>query len=184
VHEFRPSRFDEPRLAETSSDGKHVVVLYMQGTCWVYDTQAQRELPSNFSWREISAVSFEPTPAADGEAPAGDSLWVMDRGTRRSLYQLDSGSRQKREAPGLEITDMLYYYVLPPLENAIRKPVELNEVTTWLLADRDAEPVPDMPEDAQIARTRIDAWGQLRHSTIFMGVVLLLTCIYIARKDF
>ena len=184
VHEFRPSRFDEPRLAETSSDGKHVVVLYMQGTCWVYDTQAQRELPSNFSWREISAVSFEPTPAADGGAPAGDSLWVMDRGTRRSLYQLDSGSRQKREAPGLEITDMLYYYVLPPLENAIRKPVELNEVTTWLLADRDAEPVPDMPEDAQIARTRIDAWGQLRHSTIFMGVVLLLTCIYIARKDF
>jgi hypothetical protein len=73
---------------------------------------------------------------------------------------------------------------LPPLENAIRKPVELNEVTTWLLADRDAEPVPDMPEDAQIARTGIDAWGQLRHSTIFMGVVLLLTCIYIARKDF
>ncbi|MFM8287297.1 MAG: ABC transporter permease, partial [Planctomycetaceae bacterium] len=120
-HEFRPSRFDEPRFAETSSDGKRVVVLYAEGTCWLYDTQAKRELPAHYSWRQISAVSFDATPGADGSAPNSDGLWVVDRGTRRSLYRLDTGSRQQREAPGLEITDLLYYYVLPPLENSIRK---------------------------------------------------------------
>jgi len=183
-HEFRPSRFDAPRIAEISSDGRHVVVLYEQGSCWLYDTREDRELSTSLSWREISAVGFQPARGEGGPERPADELWVLDRGTRRTLYSLAPRVQKSREAPALGILDVLYYYVLPPLDNAIRKPVELNEVTTWLLDDRDSEPLPDMPEDPAAARTRIDAFGQLRHSSLFMGIVLLLTCFYITRKDF
>jgi hypothetical protein len=38
--------------------------------------------------------------------------------------------------------------------------------------------------DLQQARTKLDAWGTIRHSAVFVVVVLGLTCLYISRRDF
>lgn len=174
--EYEAFRYDDPRFTAVSPDSRWCAVLYHGGDVWLYDAVAGEPIRPRLTGRgDLSAVGF------DREG----SLMVCDRGTRVIRYDLATGTEKSRSAPTPGLLDYSYYYAVRPLYSIFRKPVELDNVSTWLLTEKDSLSMAGPEEgDLQQARTKLDAWGTIRHSAIFVAVVLGLTCLYISRRDF
>jgi len=169
-------RYDDPRFTAVSSDSRWCAVLYHGGDVWLYDAVAGEPVHPRLTGRgDLSAVGFD----RDG------SLMLSDRGTRVIRYDLSTGAEKGRSAPAPGLLDYSYWYGVRPLYSMFRKPVELDNVSTWLLTEKDSQAMGGPNEgDLQQARTKLDAWGTIRHSAVFVAVVLGLTCLYISRRDF
>jgi hypothetical protein len=174
--EHRAFRYDDPRFTAVSPDGRWCAVLYHGGDVWLYD--AERGEPTRPRLRgrgDLSAVGFD----------NGGKLLVCDQGTRVIGYDLAAGRETARAAPAPGLLEYTYHYAVKPLYSILRKPVELDNVSTWLLTEKDSVGMGAPDEgDLQQARTKLDAWGTIRHSAVFVVVVLGLTCLYISRRDF
>ncbi len=175
-HEFHPNWWDAPHLMSVSPDGHWGAIVFHGGDLWMYDARQKREVPLPVSGQgSVSAVAF------DGP----NHILVVDRETRVTRYQLDPFKKESAAAAPLELVDMAYHYGVQPLYAVVRKPVELNNVTTWLLTESDQNSDDDAEsEEIEESRTKLDAWGTLKHSSAFVIIVLGVTCWYISRKDF
>lgn len=169
-------RYDDPRFTAVSPDGRWCAVLYHGGDVWLYDAEQGVPIRPRLTGRgDVSAVGFDES----------GKLLLCDRGTRVIHYDLAEGRETSRAAPAPGLLDYTYQYAVKPLYSVFRKPVELDKVSTWLLTEKDSLAMGGPDEgDLQQARTQLDAWGTIRHSAVFVAVVLGLTCFYISRRDF
>jgi ABC-type transport system involved in multi-copper enzyme maturation permease subunit len=174
--EYTAFRYDDPRFTAVSSDGRWCAVLYHGGDVWLYDAEAGKPVRPRLTGRgDLSAVGFD----------AEDRLMLCDQGARVIFYDLGQGRETSRAAPAPGLLEYAYRYAVKPLYSIFRKPVELDNVSTWLLTEKDSLAMGGPDEgDLQQARTKLDAWGTIRHSAVFVVVVLGLTCLYISRRDF
>jgi hypothetical protein len=174
--EYTAFRYDDPRFTAVSPDGRWCAVLYHGGDVWLYDAERGEPIRPRLSGRgDVSAVGFDAT----------GKLLVCDRGTRVIRYDLAEGREMSRSAPASGLLEYTYQYAVRPLYSIFRKPVELDNVSTWLLTEKDSVGMGGPDEgDLQQARMKLDAWGTIRHSAVFVAVVLGLTCLYISRRDF
>jgi hypothetical protein len=174
--EYTAFRYDDPRFMAVSPDGRWCAVLYHGGDVWLYDAEERKPVRPRLTGRgDLSAVGFD----AEGR------LMLCDQGARVIRYDLKEGREASRAAPAPGLLEYAYHYAVKPLYSIFRKPVELDNVSTWLLTEKDSLAMGGPDEgDLQQARTKLDAWGTIRHSAVFVAVVLGITCFYISRRDF
>jgi hypothetical protein len=83
--------------------------------------------------------------------------------------------------------ELAYRYAVVPIYTVFPKPGELGNLVDYLLTDQKSVPLngrPNNTTDLRAEQVVLDIWQPVASSVAFVGVVLALTCAYIARRDF
>ncbi|MGD9720481.1 MAG: ABC transporter permease subunit [Pirellulales bacterium] len=177
VDVLQPALTADPMAASFSPDGGVLAVRYRDGTLWLYDVRQDRPLSLRLTGQgDISAVTF-----------AGSTMYVADRLTRVTQYDLATLSAGQQRHGALPLAEKIYRYALHPLYTVFPKPSELNQTVMYLLTSDSAVPGGIRLEDdgpRQDNLQRLDVWGPIWSNLAFLAVVLAAACLYVYRKDF
>ncbi len=173
-----PTTKSLPAAASVSPDGRVLAVVDRSGTLWSYDIAERKPLALSIVGQgDISAVAF-----------AGGKMYVADRLTRVTQYDLASGKLEQQRRGTMPLAERIYRYALHPFYAVFPKPGELNQTVMYLLTSKDNRPgairLDDGPPNAAPQQQRVDVWGPIWSNSAFLAVVLALACVYVARKDF
>lgn len=170
--EQQPEKRTPPRFVYSSPGSQALAVLFHNQRLWICDASQQALVEAPIvGQRDISAAAF----AEDG------SLLAADRGRRVRGYSAGLASIEKTYAPRLAVWERIYYYFVRPLYGFFPIPSRIEEVMVYLLQDRSTQQVGD---DLTVAQVQIDVARPLVTNSVFMAIVLGLTCWYISRRDF
>ena len=175
VGEYYPFGKNEPKSIQISPDGRWIGVLYHHRRLWLYDTQSDRPascvLPEQ---GDISAIAFG----------SDSSLYVSS--SFGKVIQYDSPetmSEQARFAQQSDFVENLYLWVINPVYSVFPKPGDMEDVVTWLMTKQ--QTVARYKEaDLSTERVVLDIWEPIWSNLAFLAVMLTITCVYVARKDF
>ncbi len=125
-----------PSSIATSADGRYLAIVFQNARFWLYDARESKIAPLRIAGRgDVSAAAF-----------AGDKLFVADRLTRVTEYDLAKGTSARQWEGPQPLIDKIYRYGLHPLYAVFPKPGELNETVSHVLTS----------DDAKIAGPRLD----------------------------
>ena len=165
-----------PRSAQASPDGRYLVLLNHQGELWVYDTKNGQSLSGGpVGDNDLLAVAF-----------SGDNqLLVADLFMRVTEYSLPHLKKTRSFDPPLGTLQSVYHYGVLPIYTVFPKPGELNNVISRLFTEEDAAPTNNERRDElESDRIALDTWTPFVSNLAFLIVILTITCVYVARKDF
>jgi len=163
-----------PEQAVVSPDGRYLAIVFRNANLWLYDISQQR--PSTLSIAgqgDISAVAF-----------AADKMFTADRLTRISQYDLAKDELNRTWQGDMPLAEKIYRYALHPLYTVFPKPGQLNTTVMYVLTSSDAPIGGARFNNQSVAPLKVDIWGPVWSNLAFLAVVLVITCIVVARKDF
>jgi hypothetical protein len=144
---------------------------------WLFDAAEKRptELPVRGK-RDISAASFT----------KDNRLLLSDRFTRVTEYQLDPFEITRSIDPPANTLELAYRYAVKPIYTVFPKPGELDNLVAYLLTEENSMQMDGRTRttDLRADQVVLDIWQPAWSSLIFVAVILSLTCVSIARRDF
>jgi len=174
---FQPFGAQKPRAVAASTDGRWFAVVFHDRRLWLYDAEARdtADLPINRAG-DISTAAFTP----EGR------LLLADRFTRVIEYQLEPFQVVRRYQPPADTLELVYRYAVTPIYTIFPKPGELDSLVSYLLTEEQSTPFNRRASanDLRAEQIVIDIWQPLWSNLAFVAVMLTLTCVYIARRDF
>jgi hypothetical protein len=182
VYSGRPEVLDlssgvnsKPIAITASDDGRYLAVVYQNARLWLYDLVENRVPPLRIAGQgDISAADF-----------SGNKLFVADRLTRVSEYDLSRSELVVQHQGEQPFIERVYRWALHPLYTIFPKPGELNETVAHVLTSEDAKIAgPRLDDREGIAPEQVDIWGPIWSNLAFLAVVLIVSCIYVQRRDF
>ena len=175
VAEFTPYEGERATHVTTSADGRWFVILFTGNTAALVDADQQRlasmRIPSQGS---ITAAAF----AADG-----DQLLIADQRLRITAWSIGDNQRQSRCIPQSSTFESIYYWIINPIYKVFPKPAELTKLVQYILL-KDTLGSGVLTRELGIEMTRSDIWNPIWSNVAFVAVVLLIGCVYVARKEF
>ena len=75
-------------------------------------------------------------------------------------------------------------YIIHPLYVIFPKPSSLNAAVSKVVTGESTVSLSQDPNDLDSPSLEVDLWGAIWTNAIFVGVLLALGCLYVARKDF
>lgn len=163
-----------PDAMRMSDDGRYLAIVYKNARLWLYDTK-ESDTPFRVAGQgDISAAAF-----------AGEKLLVADRLTRVIEYDLADGRRVRQWQGSMPLAEKIYRYFLNPLYTVFPKPGELNTTVNHILTEPDAKVAGvRLDENQEGIPQSVDVWGPVWSNLAFLVVVLGISCVYVARRDF
>jgi hypothetical protein len=172
-----PEEKNPPRFITASPDGKQIAVVFHLGTLWTYDIATDEwTKPSVTGQGNISAVGWS----------ASGQMMVADLATRVSVYDGNGGQVAERFSPNWSMMERGYHYGIVPLYTILPKPGEIKNTFEYLVSGEATESLGEgrSGEDVSVARAKLRPWAPIWSGGLFIGVVLLLTCVYFERQEF
>ncbi|GAA4424137.1 ABC transporter permease [Bremerella cremea] len=168
---LRPAGDTPPSAIETSSDGKHVAVLFHNGTLWLYDIEAGEGTTID---NDASAITFHE-----------DQMLVADNKNRVRAYDLASREIVETFWPDSDWYRFTYDWIVQPIYYVFPKPGELNNLLKYLVTEESTTSFqgPQSTGDLREVRQADNIVMPVVHNFIFICVMLGLTCIYVSRLD-
>lgn len=163
-----------PESAHMSSDGNLLAIVYRDAELWLFDTKQQDEprLPI-VGQGDVGAAIF-----------SDDKLYAADQVTRVTEYGLAAGDVVKQWQGPITLIEKIYRWGLHPLYTVFPKPGELNQTVNHVLTSQDKKIAGLHFDDSPNVPQNIDVWGPVWSNLVFLAVVLTISCLYVARRDF
>ncbi len=171
LDEATPFRDELPRAVTVSPDGSRVAVVFHSNDLWVAEISDDGRLSGIMTESGATAAAFG----------ADNRLFVGDRFPRVTEYSPDGRRIRSLETPSGLVKAFLY--VIRPLHAILPIPSEMDAVSEYYLLDPESRVVGDA-NDLTSARVTPDVVGPALRNSIFIVVVLGLTCLYVSRRDF
>jgi hypothetical protein len=174
--ETRADHRRAPRFLASAPGGGTIFMVTHDGHLWLIDPATRvLRLPSISGQGDISAAMF-----VDAKR-----LWVADRLTRVTEYDLDSLRATRRWSPPSSLVANAYRVVIRPLYVILPKPGELGKTVNYFLSGIAIEaPAVEGRQDLDAARATIDPWAPVWSSGLFIVVMLAIGCLYLERQEF
>lgn len=86
--------------------------------------------------------------------------------------------------PTMSTLEMVYNWGVNPLYQVNPKPSALDNAMGYLLSGNETQSMNIVTNDMKQAQVEIDVWGPIITNLAFVGVMLLIGCVYVARKEF
>jgi len=168
---FRPAGDTPPNTLETSRDGKYIAVLFHDGVLWLYDVEAGEGSRID---SDASAITFN-----------GDNLIFADNKTRVRVQSLADGETLETYWPESDWWRFTYDWVIQPVYYVFPKPGELNNLLKYLVTDESTSSFqgPQSTGDLREVRMADNIVMPIVHNSIFIVVMLGITCFYVSRLD-
>ncbi|MEY4180438.1 MAG: hypothetical protein RLY70_4012 [Planctomycetota bacterium] len=165
-----------PRFLSSAPRGQSISLVTHDGYLWLVDpaTQTLRR-PDVRGQGDVSAAMFLDA----------NRLWVADRLTRVTEYELEGLRVARRWSPRASLIANAYRYVIKPLYTVLPKPGELGKTVNYLLSGSNVDAsTTGGRQDLDAARSADDPWAPVWSSGLFVGVILALGCFYLERQEF
>jgi ABC-type transport system involved in multi-copper enzyme maturation permease subunit len=163
-----------PDTVAVSTDGRYLAIVYRDAHLWLYDVQDRRVAALRIAGQgDISSAAFD-----------GDKLLVADRVARVTRYDLADGRVDERWQGAMPLAEKIYRYGLHPLYTVFPKPGELNQTVNHVLTSEDTAIAGLRFDDSGAPPRKVDVWGPVWSNLAFLVVVLVISCVYVARRDF
>jgi ABC-type transport system involved in multi-copper enzyme maturation permease subunit len=112
-----------------------------------------------------------------------DRVWLGIKPNKVVEYQL--GNKVIKEyAPKASTLELVYNWIIHPLYFVNPKPSALDNTMNYLLSGNQTQSMNLVTNDLKQAQIELDVRGPLVSNLIFVGVILLVSSIYLARKEF
>jgi hypothetical protein len=175
VHkELTVGRYTQPRFAAATPDGSRFGILFQNDELWLIDGQSGSARKAPVSGQgDISGFAF-----------TGDKLLVADRVHRVITYDAATLARQATHWPRMTRFELAYYYSINPFYNVFPKPGELDNTVHYALSGKRTTDLGVFRGDVSQRREDLHPWRPVISGLAFVGVMLLISCIYIERHEF
>lgn len=193
--QFSPEGEVSARFATASQNGEWVALLFHNRRLWLYNTRDRKlQEPNIWTQGDISAVNF-----------SGNRLMIVDRIARVREFELPS-LRQTRVftpkelpylsestevLPGVEVSLFAFFrWFITPLYTVLPKPGELGWALNYLATGEQTQMglwsrLWQRGESTSDERHQVrDPWRGIRSCTLFVIVMLVLSCWKIRRTEF
>ncbi len=165
---------EKPRQAIGSPDGRFLAVVSHKSEAWLLDVATGQPVSNGVLSGDVHALAFND----DGHLLVGD-IYMRVTG-----YSVPDFQRLSRHDPSLSTLQAVYRYGVLPVYTIFPKPGELNAVIARLFEEEDTVTIGGNANDLRADQFEIDIKTPLISNAAFLLVVLVLTCFYVARKDF
>lgn len=173
VKSFETPEDAPPRFAVASPDGKFFAAMFHNGKVWCYDTQQNKVTSDGFPKQsDITGLAFHPN----------GKLLVASDPPRIAAVDPATGSISETWKGRYSLLERIHFLGIRPLYRVFPKPAKLKETASYLMVEKSTLPRgPDKSMGG--SRVELDPWKPVWQSAIFMGVMLLLACVYISRQE-
>jgi len=164
----------QPRFVSASRDGKQFAVLFQNRYLWFVDSKTGEARRAPVSAQgQISGVSWTP-----------ERLLIADYANRVVAYDLKTMGRERVYRPALTRLEIGHYYFVEPLHQIFPKPRALNNTVQYLLTGKQTTDLGFFQGDLTQHREDLHPWRPVTSGLAFVGVLLLLACVYIEWHEF
>ena len=171
--DFETANENELRQLAVSSNGRWIACLFEDDRLEVFGLDPAATIDRFPSQGSIVTIQFDE-----------DSLWLVNGNDKVTSFSLDDMSQQTVANPKLPIIRSLYRYVVRPLYLIFPKPAELQNTMQYAITGKETVKV-EGPGMGPGGRTiKLNPWEPLISNSIFIGVMLLMGCVYVYRQDF
>ncbi len=99
-------------------------------------------------------------------------------------YELAQGKVIKDFKPKMSTLEMVYNWGVNPVYQVNPKPSALDNAMGYLLSGNATQSMSIVTADMEQAQVEIDVWRPIITNLVFVAVMLLIGCVYVARKEF
>ena len=164
----------QPRFVSAAPNGSQFAVLFQNRRLWRVDSKTGR----------AGLASVRGQGDIGGFAYSAERLLVADRVKRVTQYDLASLTGEDVYAPPMSRIEMAYYYSIWPMYLIFPKPGELDNTVHYVLTGKRTTDLGVFRGDLTQQREDLHPWRPVRSGLIFVGVVMLIACVYIERHEF
>ena len=164
----------QPRVVAASPDGKQIGILFQSGTLWLVDasTGTARRAPIA---RQGDVAGFAFT---DGR------LLIGDMSNRVVAYDEQTFAPKQVYRPAMNRWEISYYYVIRPLHVVSPKPRHLDNTVKYALTGKRTSDLGLLQGNLTLKRDDLRPWRPVVSGLAFVGVMLLISCIYLEWHEF
>jgi hypothetical protein len=101
-----------------------------------------------------------------------------------TAYDIATRSRGDISAPPMNRIEMVYYYGILPTYTLFPKPGELDNTVQYVLTGKRTTDMGMFRGDLAQKRENLHPWRPVRSGLAFVGVILLIACVYMERSEF
>jgi len=99
-------------------------------------------------------------------------------------YDLASKQVGREFKPKMSTLEMVYNWGVNPLYQVNPKPSALDNAMGYLLSGNETQSLSIVTNDMEAAQVELDVWRPIVTNLVFVGVMLFIGCVYVARKEF
>jgi hypothetical protein len=99
-------------------------------------------------------------------------------------FDLSNSSIINDFKPKMSTLEMVYNWGVNPLYQVNPKPSALDNAMGYLLSGSETQSLNIVTNDMKQAQVELDVWRPIFTNLAFVGVMLLIGCVYVARKEF
>jgi hypothetical protein len=111
-------------------------------------------------------------------------VWLGVMPNRAHLVDLVSGAVEQNCAPRRTTFQTIYYWVVNPLYLINPKPAGLDNAMSYLLTGDQTATTQLITNDLSAAQIELQIWQPIVSNLAFLAVVLGISCVYVARREF
>ena len=153
---------------EVSHDGKFAAFLFEDDKLEVFDlSESSKRVPVDRG--TVTGIGFDE-----------NALLVSDAGDQITKYTLPEFKSTEKITPTLPIVKRVYRYAIRPIYLVFPKPAELQNTMQYLFTGKDTVEI----NNGQGTTVKLNPWQPVISNSIFIGVMLLIGCVYVFRQDF
>ncbi len=159
---------------------------------WIPGTNAAAIITHTGNWFKLNGESGElstiPSPFAGKlttmtwESPTKVLLGLKPN--RVVDFDLSTNTITQEFKPKMSTLEMVYNWGVNPLYQVNPKPSALDNAMGYLLSGNETQSMSLVTNDMKQAQVEIDVWRPIFTNLAFVGVMLLIGCVYVARKEF
>jgi ABC-type transport system involved in multi-copper enzyme maturation permease subunit len=164
----------QPRVVTASPDGKRFGVVFQSGTLWLIDAQTGAPRRAPISWQgDIAGFAF-----------TGGKLLIGDASNRVVAYDDQTFARQREFRPKMTTAELAYYYGVKPLHMVSPKPRHLDNTVQYALTGKRTTDLGLFQGNLAQKRDDLHPWRPVASGLIFVGLMLLISCVYLEWHEF
>ena len=105
-----------------------------------------------------------------------------DGNDRIRTLSLPGLETQSLVSPQLPFIRKIYRYLVNTLYHVCPKPAELQNTMRYAITGKDTEKVEGLGPG--VRTVKLDPWQPMVSNSVFIGVMLMIGCVYVYRQDF
>ncbi len=152
----------------------HFALLSPEGVVWLFDSVNDKVTrPSHPGYGKAHAIHFNNEGL----------LWIAHSGKKADLWDITGNSSKKSIRPKPSVTELVYGYIINPFYEVNPKPAAVNETIEYVLRNPKNKSLAVDRNDLDAPTIQTDPWRPIWTNSLFIAVMLSVSCWYLSRQD-